>query len=235
MTTPASYRPKLSVDTAYGGYQRVTLLSIPQLDDSKIKEIKVTRVILISIIIAVTITVFLLTGFLVSFITTIIAGVLISGLRQAAREFIAEEQQKIANLQPRKILSMLVVRPDNLVSEPRETRFLETGETVSVLEKGDTPIPDIVSAVNRDYTHYLDAIVQQVDSLKKQGIKPSAVHPQACETIRELIDMAEDDIARRTSSPTSIAIAEASDNLKALTDALRDIRKLNRGDDIPPK
>lgn len=130
---------------------------------------------------------------------------------------------------------MLVVRPEHLVSESRETRFLETGETVSVLEKGDTPIPDIVSVVNRDYTHYLDAILQQVDSLKKQGIKPSAVHPQACETIRELIDMAEDDIARRTSSPTSIAIAEASDNLKAMTDALRDIRKLNRVDDIPPK
>ena len=235
MTTPPNYRPQLSVDTAHGGYQRVTLLSIPQLDDSKIKEIKVTRVILISIIIAVTITVFLLTGFLVSFITTIIAGVLISGLRQASKELIVEQQQKMANLQPRKILSMLVVRPDNLVSEPRETRFLETGEKVSVLEKGDTPIPDIVSVVNRDYTRYLDVILQQVDSLKQQGIKSSVVHPQACETIRELIDMAEDDITGRTSSPTSSAIADANDNLKAMTEALRDIRRLNRGNDTPPK
>lgn len=207
----------------------------PQPDDSEINNIKVNRAILTSIIIIVTIIVFLLTGFLVSLITVIIAGVLISGLKQASRELIVEQQQKIANLQPRKILSMLVVRPDNLVSEPRETRFLETGEKVSVLEKGDTPIPDIVSVVNRDYTHYLDVILQQVDSLKKQGIKPSAVHPQACETIRELIDMAEDDITGRTSSPTSSAIADANDNLKAMTEALRDIRRLNRGNDTPPK
>lgn len=235
MTTPPSYRSELSVDTAYGGYQRVTILSVPQADDSEINNIKVNGAILTSIIVIVTIIVFLLTGLLASLIAVIIAGVLISCLKQASRELIMEEKQKTANLQPRKILSMLVVRPEHLVSEPREARFLKTGEKVSVLEKGETPIPDIVSVVNRDYAHYLDVILQQVDSLKQQGIKSSVVHPQACETIRELIDMAEDDITGRTSSPTSSAIADANDNLKAMTEALRDIRKLNRGDDIPPK
>lgn len=97
MTTPPSYRPELSVDTAYGGYQRVTLLSVPQPDDSEINNIKVNRAILTSIIIIATIIVFLLTGFLVSLITVIIAGVLISGLKQASRELIVEEQQKMAN------------------------------------------------------------------------------------------------------------------------------------------